>query len=469
MRQVPVRSIGPVSFTAVVMAAGQGTRMRSRTPKVLHPICGRPMVLWPVLAAKEAGAARVVVVQGADRALEERLAGEDVVLAVQPVADGTGGAVAAAAEHVDPERPVVVLSGDVPLVSAEAIRALVDAHEQTSAAATMATTILDDPSGYGRVVRAADGQVETVVETKVAGDATPEQLALNEVNTGVFAFSGRALLDALPALTTDNAQGERYLPGVLPVMREAGGTVHAHVVDDPAMVLGINDRLQLGAVAAHAQRLILERHQRAGVTIVAPHTSTVDADVTIGEDTLLEPGVHLRGATSVGAGCTVGPNATLIDTRIGDGVTVLQAHTVEATVEDGASVGPFAYLRPKTVIRTKAKVGTFVELKNSDLGAGAKVPHLSYIGDADVGERSNLGASTITANYDGKHKHRTTIGADVKSSVHVSFVAPVTVGDGAFTGASSAITDDVPPGGLGIARPRQTNIEGYAARREREG
>lgn len=453
----------------MIMAAGQGTRMRSRTPKVLHPVCGRPMVLWPVKAAKAAGAAKVVVVQGPDELLTERLQGEDVVLAVQPVADGTGGAVAAAAEHVDPALAVVVLSGDVPLVSAQAIEQLVQAHLGAGAAATMATTVLDDATGYGRVVRAADGQVEQVVETKVAGDATPEQLAINEVNTGIFAFDGRALLDALPQVRTDNAQGERYLPDVLPVMRATGGTVVPHVVDDPALVLGVNDRRQLQAVTAIAQERILDEHAKNGVTVIAPHTVTVDVDVTIGEDTLIEPGTHLRGSTTVGRHCTVGPNATLIDTTVGDDVTVLQAHSVEATIEDGATVGPFAYLRPETVLRPKSKVGTFVELKNTDLGAGSKVPHLSYLGDATVGEGSNLGASTITANYDGKRKHRTTIGSGVKSSVHVTFVAPVTVGDRAYTGASSAITDDVPEGALAIARPRQTNVAGYAARREEQG
>jgi bifunctional UDP-N-acetylglucosamine pyrophosphorylase/glucosamine-1-phosphate N-acetyltransferase len=454
-----------VSFTAVVMAAGQGTRMRSRVPKVLHPICGRPMVLWPVRAALEAGAAAVVVVQGADAALADALDGEDVVLAVQPKPDGTGGAVAAAAEHVDPELPVVVLSGDVPLVTADAIAALVRTHAERGAGATMATTILDDPSGYGRVVRGPDGHVEDVVETKVAGDARPEHLAIREVNTGIFCFDGAALLDALPRLTTDNAQGERYLPRVLPLIRERGGEVHAHIVDDAGLVLGINDRTQLAEVTAIAQRRIIEGHQRTGVTFAAPVTCTVDVDVAIGQDSLVEPGSHLRGATAVGGACTIGPNTTLIDTTTGDGCTVLQSHAVGAVLHERVSVGPFAYLRPGTVLRDASKVGTYVEVKNSVIGAGTKVPHLSYIGDADVGERTNLGAATITANYDGRNKHRTTIGSDVKSAVDVTFVAPVSVGDGSYTGAGSIITEDVPDGALGIARARQTNIGGYAARR----
>jgi bifunctional UDP-N-acetylglucosamine pyrophosphorylase/glucosamine-1-phosphate N-acetyltransferase len=461
-----------VSFTAVVMAAGQGTRMRSKTPKVLHDLCGRPMVHWPVLAAQEAGAGSVVVVGSPDGALEGHLP-DGVSLAVQPVPDGTGGAVAAAVDAgaVAPGQPVVVLSGDVPLVTAPAIRALVDAHLAADAAATMATTLLDDPSGYGRVVRAPDGTVERVVETKAAGanaagDATEDELAIREVNTGIFCFDGAALLDALPRVGTDNAQGERYLPEVLPILRADGRTVAAHVVDDPGLVLGVNDRAHLAQVRAIAQARILEAHMVAGVTIVNPPSTVIDAAVEIGPDTTIEPSTVLRGSTRIGAGATVGPCTTLIDTGVGDGARVLHAYATGAEVGPGASVGPFAYLRPGAVLRERSKIGTFVEVKNSEIGAGTKVPHLSYIGDADVGEGTNLGAATITANYDGFVKHRTTIGAGVRSSVDVSFVAPVTVGDGAYTAAGSVITDDVPPGALGIARERQTNIEGYAERRE---
>jgi bifunctional UDP-N-acetylglucosamine pyrophosphorylase / glucosamine-1-phosphate N-acetyltransferase len=453
-----------VSFSVIVMAAGQGTRMRSRVPKVLHPVCGRPMVHWPVAAAREAGAARVVVVGSPGGALEGRLP-DGVLLAVQPRADGTGGAVAAGLPAAGRDGAVVVLSGDVPLITGAAVRALVDAHAASGAAATMATTVLDDPAGYGRVVRAADGSVERVVETKAAGDATDAELAIREVNTGIFCFDAAALAEVIDRIGSDNAQGERYLPDALPLLRSAGGTVAAHVVDDPGLVLGVNDRVQLARVQELAQRRILEAHARAGVTVVAPGATHVDADVRIGPDTVLEPGTVLRGATRIGEGCTIGPSATLLDTTAGDGVTVLHSYTDGAVLHDGVRVGPFAYLRPGAVLRDGAKAGTFVEIKNSDIGAGAKVPHLSYVGDADVGEGTNLGASTITANYDGRAKHRTRIGARVRSSVHVSFVAPVTVGDDAYTGAGSVIVDDVPAGALGIARERQTNIEGYAARK----
>ena len=453
-------SVAPV---VVVMAAGQGTRMRSRTPKVLHEICGRPMVGWPVAAALQAGAARVVVVGGPDRALQGHLP-DGVLLAVQPVADGTGGAVRAAAGHIDPDAPVVVLSGDVPLVTTETIRDLVAAHTRDGCAATMVTTMLDDPSGYGRVVRSADGAVERVVETKADGDATEAERAIREVNTGIFCFSGGALLDALGRVGTDNAQGELYLPDVLPILRADGHQVGAFVADDPGLVLGVNDRVHLSQVRAIAQARIVDRHLRAGVTVVDPASTLIDVDVQIGQDTVVEPASFLRGATRIGSGCHIGPLTTMIDAVFGDDCRAPHSYVVEATLQDGVGIGPFAYLRPGALLRTGAKAGTFVEIKNSDIGEGTKVPHLSYIGDADVGADTNLGAGTITANYDGRLKHRTTIGAGVKGGVHTAFVAPVTVGDDAWTAAGSVITEDVPVGALAIARSRQHTVAGYADR-----
>jgi bifunctional UDP-N-acetylglucosamine pyrophosphorylase/glucosamine-1-phosphate N-acetyltransferase len=445
----------------VIMAAGHGTRMRSSTPKVLHDLCGRPMVMWPVSAALEAGAAKVVVVDSPARVLAGNLP-DAVTVVVQPEANGTAGAVIAAADHLDAGAPVVVLSGDVPLVGAAALTELLEAHAACGAPATMATTRLADPRGYGRVVRDPDGAVQRVVETKADGDATPEQLAIDEVNTGIFCFDGAALIRGLPQVQAENAQGELYLPDVLRVLRAEGAAVAAHVIDDPALVLGVNDQVALAEVRGLAQRRINEAHMRNGVAIVDPATAHIGVDVTIAADTTIEPFTILRGATRIGAGCTVGPSATLVDCTLHDGVTILNAHAVQAELRDGVTVGPFAYLRPGTLVRERAKVGTFVEVKNSVLGEGAKVPHLSYIGDADVGEETNLGASTITANYDGRAKHRTTIGPRVRSGVHVSFVAPVEVGDGAVTGAGSVITEDVPDGALGVARARQVNVEGYA-------
>ena len=453
--------------TIVILAAGQGTRMRSRTPKMLHEICGRPMIDWPVAAALEAGAGRVVVVGGPDRALADRLP-DGVVLAVQPEPNGTGGAVLAAAEHLDGDAPVLVLNGDVPLVTRDVVAALTAAHASNGAAATMMTMTLADPSGYGRVVRDASGAVERVVETKRPGDATPEEMAIAEVNAGIYAFDGPALMDALGRVGTDNAQGEIYLPAALELLRAGGAHVAAHSVDDPTVLLGVNDKSELATARSIAQQRIREAHMRAGVTIVDPASTLIDVGVRIGPDTVIEPSTFLRGATTVGEGATVGPLTTVIDSTLGDEATVVHSYVQGAEVHAGATVGPFAYLRPGAVLRDGAKAGTFVEIKNSDIGEGTKVPHLSYVGDADVGPGTNLGAATITANYDGRRKHRTSIGSGVRTSVDTTLVAPVAVGDGAYTGAGSVITDDVPPGALAIARARQTNIDGYAERRARE-
>jgi bifunctional UDP-N-acetylglucosamine pyrophosphorylase/glucosamine-1-phosphate N-acetyltransferase len=441
--------------------------MRSATPKVLHPLCGRPLIAWPVAAAKAAGAKRVIVVDNPKGQLQSHLP-EDVEVAVQEQPLGTGDAVAAAAALIDPGDTVVVINGDVPLITAEAIRALTTAHEATGAKATMATMELEDPGAYGRVVRDADGSVLRVVEAKGGEhDATPEELAIREVNTGVFAFDGDALLAALQQLSRDNAQGEAYLPDVLPALRDAGHSVAAHDVHDPGITLGVNDRAELAEVRRRAQHRINVAHMLAGVTIVDPASTTIDITVGLQPDVTIEPYVQLRGTTTVGASSTIGAMSTLIDSRIGENVTILHSHLTQARVDDGATVGPFAYLRPDAHLRPKAKAGTFVEIKNSEIGAGTKVPHLSYIGDADIGEDTNIGAGNITANYDGRNKHRTTIGSGVRTSVDTAFVAPVTVGDNAYTGAGSVITEDVPPKALGIARARQRNIEGYADRKQR--
>ncbi|XAY07462.1 Bifunctional protein GlmU [Paraconexibacter sp. AEG42_29] len=440
------------------MAAGKGTRMRSSTPKVLHDVCGLPMVHWPIRAARAAGATRVIVVTSPGGELDGHLP-EGVETAVQPVADGTGGAVAAAAPLLDAEETVIVINGDAALIPAGPLTALIERHRAAGADATVATIRALDPSGYGRVIRDEDGSVLRIVETRSPGDATEAELAVDEINVGIYAFQGAALHAALPQLQSHNAQGELYLTDVLALADRAA----AVDLGDPGLLVGINDRAELAQACETMQRRLLDDHMRSGVTVVSPTSTVVDADVVIGQDTVLEPGTVLRGATVVGRGCRIGPQVTLTDCTLHDEVTIRHAFGVEATAHDGVTIGPFAYLRPGTVLRDGAKVGTFVEVKNSDIGPGAKVPHLSYIGDADVGAGSNLGAATITANYDGRHKHRTTIGRDVRSGVDVSFVAPVTIGDGAVTGAGSVITKDVPAGALAIARARQTNLEDYAA------
>jgi bifunctional UDP-N-acetylglucosamine pyrophosphorylase/glucosamine-1-phosphate N-acetyltransferase len=453
------------AFTALVLAAGEGTRMRSDRPKALHDLCGRPLVCWPVDAALAAGATSVVVVDSPARALDGSLP-NGVVTAVQPEPTGTGGAVLAATAQIDAGTPVVVLSGDVPLVSEAVIAELLETHLRSGAAATILTTVLADPSGYGRVVRDGDGLVARVVETKKAGDAGEQELAIYEVNAGVYAFDGRALLDALPALTPDNAQAELYITDTLETVRASGAKVAALEVADSGVLLGVNDRAQLATVRALAQRAINERHMAAGVTIVDPACTYIDVDVEIGADTTIHPGTRLLGTTAVGHGATVGPQSTVIDSRIGDGALVRASWLEQATVQEGATVGPFTHLRPGSLLRDGAKAGAFVEIKNSDIGTRAKVPHLSYVGDADVGDEANLGAATITANYDGRSKHRTTIGKRVHSGVDTTFVAPVSVGDDAFTGAGSVLTEDVPPGALAVARAKQVNVEDYAKRRK---
>jgi bifunctional UDP-N-acetylglucosamine pyrophosphorylase / glucosamine-1-phosphate N-acetyltransferase len=452
----------PDPFTVLIMAAGQGTRMRSGTPKVLHRVCGKPMIEWVVDAARAAGAERVVcVVRPGDRVAEGLPEGVEV--AEQADGEGTGAAVLAARDQVD-DGPVVVLSGDHPLVTADQVAGLVERHRAAKAGATLLTTEELEPAGYGRIVRSETGEVERIVETKYTEGVPPGELAIREINLGTYVFEAPQVFDALDEVAL--ADGERYLTDVLPVLKGDGAAIVAHRTDDAAIALGVNDRVGLMDAETLAQLRILEQHARAGVTFLHPGTVRVEAHVSIGPDTTIGPGVSLVGDTSVGEGCEIGPHTTLVDCRIGERAAVLHAYAVSAEVHADATIGPFAYLRPGTVVREGAKVGTFVEVKNSDIGEGAKVPHLSYIGDAEIGDRSNVGASTITANYDGRRKHRTKLGKSVKTGIHTSLVAPVDVGDRAYTGAGSVITGDVPEGALGIARSEQRNVEGYADRVE---
>jgi bifunctional UDP-N-acetylglucosamine pyrophosphorylase/glucosamine-1-phosphate N-acetyltransferase len=438
--------------------------MRSSLPKMLHPVCGRAMVAWPIIAAREAGAGRVVAIVSPNQNIVPGLP-DKVQIVAQPQPDGTGGAVRSALPLIEEAETVLVLSGDVPLLSAQTISGLLESHASSGAAATMLTIELDEPGSYGRVVRTGSGEVERVVEAKAAGDATPEQLAIREINAGTYVFQAGPLAAALAGLSNDNAQGEYYLPDVLPALREAGHAVGAYLADDLAVTMGINNRADLAAVETEARRRILEAHMLAGVTVVDPGSTWVDAEVEIAADVRLEPGTSLRGLTAVGAGSVIGPMSTLTDSRLGENVTVPHSYLVECDVRDGALVGPFAYLRPGAVLEQGAKAGTFVEVKNSRIGEGAKVPHLAYVGDAEVGAGSNLGAGTITANYDGFRKHRTTIGEKVRIGVDTMLIAPVEVGDGAYTGAGAVVKSDVPEGALAVSQNEQRNIEGYAERK----
>jgi bifunctional UDP-N-acetylglucosamine pyrophosphorylase / glucosamine-1-phosphate N-acetyltransferase len=449
----------------VIIAAGEGTRMHSAIPKLLHPLCGRPLIEWTVEAAQQAGAGKVVVVDNPAKTLEEALDGK-VELAIQEQPRGTADAVQAAADHINSAGAVIVLNGDNPLFTAETIKRLGEFHERSGAGATIATAVLDDPRSFGRVVRAPDGTVERVVETKATGDATALELEIREVNAGLYAFDTELLKIALSEVRSDNAQNELYLPDVLPAIRRHERTVLAYEIEDPLETLGVNDRRELAEVRAIAQLRIHDRHMLAGVTIVDPDTTVIDTDVELAADVTIEPFTTLTGKTRVGTGSIVGPLSTIADTVVGERSKIIHSYATQAEIGNDVSVGPFAYLRPGTKLRDGSKAGTFVEIKNSDVGAGTKVPHLSYVGDADIGEETNLGAGTITANYDYRRKNRTRIGARVRGGVQTALVAPVQIGDDAYTGAGSVITKDVPPGALGIARERQRNIEGYAEQRK---
>jgi bifunctional UDP-N-acetylglucosamine pyrophosphorylase / glucosamine-1-phosphate N-acetyltransferase len=446
------------------MAAGAGTRMRSSLPKMLHPVCGQPMVAWPILAAREAGAGRVAAIVSPGHDISAALP-EGAETVVQPESDGTGGAIRAALPLVERSETVLVLSGDVPLIGADTIASLLAAHAGSPAAATMLTIELGDPRAYGRVVRGEGGEVERVVEAKAIGDATSEQLEIREVNAGTYAFDAAPLAAALASLSNDNAQGEYYLPDVFPALREAGHTVAAHLADDLAVTMGVNNRADLAAVEAEARRRILEAHMLAGVTVVDPASTWIDAGVEIGADARIEPGTSLRGQTEIGTGAVVGPLTTLLDSAVGARSSVVHSYLADCEVGEDCSVGPFAYLRPDARLEAGAKAGAFVEVKNSRLGEGAKVPHLAYVGDADIGPGSNLGAGTITANYDGFRKNRTVIGRDARIGVDTMLIAPVEVGDSAYTGAGAVVKDDVPEGALAVSENAQRNIDGYAARK----
>lgn len=449
--------------TALIMAAGQGTRMRSSLPKVLHPVCGRPMIAWPILAARQAGADRVAVIVSPDRNLGDALP-DGVETIEQPESNGTGGAVRSALEIVRESPRVLVLSGDVPLISSDVITGLLASQDESGASATVMTAILEDPGSYGRVVRGGDGTIRKIVEAKTDGDATREELAIREINSGTYVFDGESLAWALGELSSDNAQGEYYLTDVIAVMRSRGELVTAHVSKDPAINLGVNNRFDLAVVEAEARQRILERHMLAGVTIVDPATTWIDAGVTIGQDSRIEPGTSLRGATEVGEGTVVGPHSTVVDSGIGDRSEVIHSFVTLCELGEGCSVGPFAFLRPGAKLADGAKAGTFVEVKNSNVGVGSKIPHLSYVGDADIGDGSNLGAGTITANYDGTEKHRTKIGSNVRIGVDTMLVAPVEVGDGAYTGAGAVIRESIPPGALSVSKNDQRNVDDYAGR-----
>ncbi len=450
----------------VVLAAGEGRRMRSATPKVLHLLAGRSMLGHVVGAARALGPEHLVVVVGHGREqVTAHLAELDpaATAVVQDEQRGTGHAVRVALEGLGPiEGTVVVVPGDAPLLTAEVLARLVAEHQATGAATTLLTALLDDPSGYGRVVRTADGDVLRVVEHQDADEPTR---AVREVATSVYAFSAGPLREALGRLGTDNAQGEQYLTDVVGLHRDSGLRLHAVLAPDARETAGVNDRAQLAIAARDLRDRLVLGHQRAGVAVLDPATTWIDADVVLDPDVTLRPGVQLHHGTVVRRGAVVGPDSTLTACEVGEGATVVRTHAEGAVVGPGASVGPFSHLRPGTRLGEGVKVGAYVEVKGSEIGAGTKLPHLAYVGDATIGKRSNIGAGTIVVNHDGRDKHRTVVGDDVRIGSGNVLVAPVTVHDGAYTAAGSAITEDVPAGALGVGRARQRNIAGWVARR----
>ncbi len=458
--------------TAVlVLAAGPGTRMRSETPKVLHTIAGRSMLSHSLHAVAKVAPRHLVVVLGHEHQRIEPLVTEladhlgraiDVALQDRPL--GTGHAVLCGLSALpdDYAGVVVVTSGDTPLLDADTLAGLIATHGAGAAAATVLTTTLSDPSGYGRILRTQDNEVTAIVEH---ADATPSQRDIHEVNAGVYAFDIAPLRSALGRLSANNAQQELYLTDVVAILRGDGRTVHAQHVADNALVAGVNNRVQLAELGAELNRRIVAAHQLSGVTIVDPATTWIDVDVTIGRDTVIHPGTQLLGRTRVGGRCIVGPDTTLTDVTVGDGASVVRTHGTSSSIGDGATVGPYTYLRPGTALGSDGKLGAFVEAKNSNIGTGTKVPHLTYVGDADIGEHSNIGASSVFVNYDGETKRRTTIGSHVRTGSDTMFVAPVTVGDGAYTGAGTVVREDVPPGALAVSAGPQRNIEGWVQRK----
>lgn len=450
---------------AVVLAAGLGTRMRSRKAKVLHEIWGKPMISHVVECYLAAGIQRIVVVVGHQgREVQEALAGyKHVEFAWQQEQLGTGHAVMQAQSNLaEFSGPVLVGYGDAPLYRPETIARLLNRHEAAGAACTILTAVYDDPHGYGRIVRDDTGAFVKVVEEK---DATPEQKRIQEINTGTYVFEKSALFDGLARISNDNAQGEYYLTDVPAILLNQGALVALEICQDAVETQGINTKVQLAQAAAVMKSRILEKFMLAGVTIVDPATTYIDPDVVIEPDTIVYPFTIIQGHTHIKSDSIIGPGARVIDCQIGSSVEIVQSTLVEAKIGDGTTVGPYAYLRPGTVVGANARIGDFVEVKNSNIGDGAKVPHLSYVGDADVGAYSNLGAGSITCNYDGKQKHRTVIGDRAFIGSNANLVAPVTIGEGAYIAAGSTITKDVPAKALGIGRARQLVREGWVEKR----
>ncbi|EMQ99369.1 bifunctional UDP-N-acetylglucosamine diphosphorylase/glucosamine-1-phosphate N-acetyltransferase GlmU [Paeniglutamicibacter gangotriensis] len=447
----------------IVLAAGAGTRMKSAKPKILHEIGGRSMVGHALAAAEGIEPQKLVAVVRfeRERVVEHLLQIKpDVVIADQDEIPGTGRAVQQGLEQLDPEieGTIVVTYGDVPLLTSGLLAELVATHDSDGNAVTVLTALLDDATGYGRILRAEDGTVTGIREHK---DASDDERAIREVNSGIYAFDAQVLRSALAEVTTENAQGEMYLTDVLGIARSTGGRVAAVVTEDAWQVEGANDRVQLAALGKEMNRRILEKWMRAGVSIIDPDSTWIDVEVALSNDVTIKPGTQLHGTTAIGTDAVIGPDTTLTSTQVGQGAKIVRSDVTDSIIAEGATVGPFAYLRAKTNLGPDAKIGAFYETKNIVVGRGSKLSHLGYSGDTEIGEYTNIGCGNITANYDGVNKHRTVIGSHVRTASNTVFVAPVTIGDGAYTGAGAVVRKNVPAGALALSVAPQRTTEGW--------
>ena len=451
-------------FTSVILAAGMGTRMKSKMPKVLHKVCGKPLSKWVIDASKAAGADKVCAVVGHKAETVKEVLGDVCEFALQAEQKGTGHAVMQAIDVIKNSKgEVVILNGDTPLITAETINKAIEYHKNNGNQATVITAILDDATGYGRIVRDNDGSVLKIVEQK---DASEEEKKINEVNSGMYVFDAQSLVYALDKITPNNAQGEYYLTDTLEILLSAGKKIGGYAISDNDEIRGINDRVQLNEAEKIMQKRINEYHMRNGVTMRNPESVYIEGGVEIGNDTEICQNVTIKSGTKIGSDCVIGSGSMLNRAVIHDGVDVLSSVILESEVDEGTHVGPFAYIRPNCHVGKEVKVGDFVELKNSNIDDGTKISHLTYIGDSDVGKRVNFGCGTVTCNYDGKKKYRTTIGDDCFVGCNTNFVSPINVGDGVYIAAGSTITEDIPENSLSIARARQINKEGWKDKRK---
>lgn len=451
-------------FTSVILAAGMGTRMKSKMPKVLHKVCGKPLSKWVIDASEAAGADKVCAVVGHKAETVKEVLGDVCEFALQAEQKGTGHAVMQAMDVIKNSKgEVVILNGDTPLITAETINKAIEYHKNNGNQATVITAILDDATGYGRIVRDNDGSVLKIVEQK---DASEEEKKINEVNSGMYVFDAQSLVYALDKITPNNAQGEYYLTDTLEILLSAGKKIGGYAISDNDEIRGINDRVQLNEAEKIMQKRINKYHMRNGVTMRNPESVYIEDGVEIGNDTEICQNVTIKSGTKIGSDCVIGSGSMLDRAVIHDGVDVLSSVILESEVDEGTHVGPFAYIRPNCHVGKEVKVGDFVELKNSNIDDGTKISHLTYIGDSDVGKRVNFGCGTVTCNYDGKKKYRTTIGDDCFVGCNTNFVSPINVGDGVYIAAGSTITEDIPENSLSIARARQVNKEGWKDKRK---